>query len=90
MTKSNMEAKITKKQVKMGSKKNPKKQKKKIPHPKGSFDPQFVYQVQLVSGAWKDAKVLDIKRLPQFKKVIQEELMPEHYHYYIHFFNFNR
>lgn len=90
MTKCNMEAKITKKQVKMGSKKNPKKQKKKIPHPKGSFDPQFVYEVQLMDGKWKDAKILDIKLLPKFKAVDKSDLMPEHYHYYVHFFNLNR
>lgn len=87
-----MDAKITKKKVKLGShsKGNKKVVPKITPHPKGSYNPQFVYNVKLNCGTWEDAKVLHIKLIDKFKNIGETELTPEHYQYYMHFINFNR
>ena len=87
-----MEAKIAKKKVKLGSKsKNNKKNVPKIPpHPKGSYNPQYVYSVEFVQGEWEDAKILDIQLLPECRDIPEKDLAPDHYHYYVHFFNLNR
>jgi hypothetical protein len=92
MKMNKMEAKIAKKKVKLGSKsKNSKKNTPKLPpHPKGSYNPQYVYSVQLPGEIWEDAKILDIQLLPECLEVAEKDLAPEHYHYYVHFFNLNR
>lgn len=92
MQMNKMEAKIAKKKVKLGSKsKNSKKNTPKLPpHPRGSYNPQYVYSVQLENQTWEDAKILDIQRLPNCRDVAEKDLTPEHYEYYVHFFNLNR
>lgn len=87
-----IEAKIAKKKVKLGSKsKNNKKNTPKLPpHPKGSYNPQYVYSVCLNNGEWQDAKILDIQLLPECRQMPEKDLAPEHYNYYIHYFSLNR
>ena len=92
MQANKMQAKIAKKKVKLGSKSKSKKKAapKLPPHPKGSYNPQYVYSVQLRSGEWEDAKILDIQLLPESRQVQTKDLVPENYHYYVHYFNLNR
>ena len=93
MDSKKMNAKIAKKKVKLGSqtKNNKKAGPKIIPHPAGSYNPQYVYLVHSSTfEKWEDAKILEIELLKKHEGKSKLELTPEHYRYYIHYFNFNR
>lgn len=91
-----MNAKISKKKVKMydGPSSKAKNSKKKIEKPKGSFDPEFIYKITRKDESKEDGKILKAFILDKFihlkEKDEQDELSPEHYQYYIHYYNLDR
>lgn len=75
-------SKIAKKHVKFASK-NGSRPKKESSAPEGSHDPDYIYRVQMRSGEWKFARIIEAKPIEDLNPNIPKSY--DSYKYYIHY-----
>lgn len=75
-------SKIAKKHVKFASK-NGNKPKKESSAPEGSYDPDYIYKVQMRSGDWKFSRIIEAKPLDDLSPNTPKSV--DSYKYYVHY-----